>query len=111
MLNDPGQWLAFALSGWTTAWPTQLLAIIWILWVISWVVASFWSGQTKKHVMTWESLKYRFLILSGAILFLPLTGKVLGGKPLWQFGSAGIYVLACLVPAWSSFTRWARIAL
>jgi hypothetical protein len=59
MLNDPGQWFAFALSGWTTTWPTQLLAIIWILWVISWVVASFWSGQTKKHVMTWDSLKYR----------------------------------------------------
>ena len=28
MLNDPGQWFAFALSGWTTIWPTQLLAII-----------------------------------------------------------------------------------
>ena len=38
MLNDPGQWFAFALSGWTTIWPTQLLAIIWILWVISWVL-------------------------------------------------------------------------
>ena len=66
MLNDPGQWLAFVWSGWTTTWPTQLLAIIWILWVISWVVASFWSGQTKKHVMTSDSLKYRSPILVGA---------------------------------------------
>ena len=111
MLHDPGQWFAFALSGWTTTWPTQLLAIIWVLWVISWVVASFWSGQTKKHVMTWESLKYRFPILAGAILFLPLTGKILGEKPLWQFGNLGIYVLACLVLAGISFTWWARIHL
>ena len=111
MLNDPGQWLAFALSGWTTIWPTQLLAIIWILWVISWVLASFWSGQTRKHVMTWVSLKYRLPILAGAVLFLPLTGKVLGEKPLWQFGSVGIYVLACLVLAGISFTSWARIHL
>jgi hypothetical protein len=111
MLNDLGQWLAFALNGWTTIWPTQLLAIIWILWVISWVVASFWSGQTRKHVMTWVSLKYRFPILLGAILFLPWTGKVLGEKPLWQFGSLGIYLLACLVLAGISFTWWARIHL
>src|SRR4249920_1481823 len=111
MLNDPGQWFAFALSGWTTTWPTQLLAIIWILWVISWVVASFWSGQTKKHVMTADSLKYRLPILAGAVLFMPLAGKVLGEKPLWQFGSVGVYVLAALVLAGISFTWWARIHL
>jgi protein-S-isoprenylcysteine O-methyltransferase Ste14 len=111
MLNDPSQWLAFALSGWTTTWPTQLLAIIWILWVASWVVASFWSGQTKKHVMTWDSLKYRLPILAGAILFLPLTGKILGEKPLWQFGNVGIYVAAVLVVAGISFTWWGRIHL
>ena len=111
MLHDPGQWFAFNLSGWTTTWPTQLLAIIWILWVISWVLASVWSGQTKKHVMTSDSLKYRFPILAGAILFLPLTGKVLEEKPLWQFGELGIYVLAVLVIAGISFTWWARIHL
>src|SRR2546430_15033839 len=94
MLHDPGQWFAFAWSGWTATWPTQLLAIIWILWVISWGVASFWSGQTKKHVMTWESRKYRFPILVGALLFLPWTGRILGEKPLWQFVSLVIYVLA-----------------
>src|SRR5258707_4139245 len=109
MQHDPGQWLAFAWSGWHTTWPTQLLAIIWILWVISWVLASFWSGQTTKHVVTWESRKYRFPILAGAILFLPWTGRVLGEKPLWQFGSLGIYVLAGLVLAGISVTLWGRI--
>jgi len=111
MLNDPSQWLSFVLSGWTTTWPTQLLAIIWVLWVASWVVASFWSGQTKKHVITLDSLKYRLPILAGAILFLPLTGKVLGEKPLWQFGNLGVYVLAVLVVAGISFTWWGRIHL
>jgi protein-S-isoprenylcysteine O-methyltransferase Ste14 len=105
------QWFTFALSGWTTTWPTQLLAIIWILWVISWVVASFWSGQTKKNVMSSDSLKYRSLIYMGATLFLPLTGKLLGETPLWQFGNFGVYVLACLVLAGISFTWWGRIHL
>ena len=61
--------------------------------------------------MTADSLKYRLPILAGAILFMPLAGKVLGEKPLWQFGSAGVYVLACLVLAGISFTWWARIHL
>ncbi|WP_454624020.1 methyltransferase family protein [Bradyrhizobium cenepequi] len=111
MLQDLGQWFAFVLSGWTSTWPTQLLAIIWILWVISWVVASVWSGQTKKHVMTADSLKYRIPILLGAILFLPWTGRILGEKPLWQFSSFGIYVMAVLTLAGISFTWWARIHL
>ena len=37
--------------------------------------------------------------------------QVLGEKPLWQFGSVGVYVLACLVLAGISFTWWARIHL
>jgi len=69
MLNNPGQWFAFALGGWTTTWPTELLAIIWILWVASWVLASFWSGQTRKQVVTLDSFKYRLPILAGAIAY------------------------------------------
>jgi protein-S-isoprenylcysteine O-methyltransferase Ste14 len=111
MLYDPGQLLTFVWSGWTATWPTQLLAIIWITWIISWVVASFWSGQTKKYVMTRDSLRYRLPILLGALLFVPWTGKVLDEKPLWQFGNPGIYVLAGLTLAGICFTWWARIHL
>ena len=63
------------------------------------MLASFWSGRTKKHVMTWESRRYRFPILVGAILFTPWTGKVLGEEPLWRFDDLGIYVLAGLMLA------------
>ena len=65
----------------------------------------------KKHVMTWDSRRYRIPILLGAVLFTPWTGKVLGEKPLWQFGSPGIYVMAGLTLAGISFTWWARIHL
>ena len=46
------------LTGWIVDWPTRLLALIWLAWVISWVVASFWSGRTKTHVPTLSSLAY-----------------------------------------------------
>ncbi len=111
MLHDPRQWLAFVWSGWTATWPTQLLAVIWIAWVISWVLASFWSGRTKKHLMTWDSRRYRIPILAGAVLFTPWTSQVLGEKPLWQFGNFGVYVMAAVTLAGISFTWWARIHL
>ena len=58
-------------SGWIVTWPTRLLALIWLAWIVSWVVASFWSGRTKRHVRTWDSFVYRVPILLGAILFSP----------------------------------------
>ncbi len=111
MANDLGKLLSFALSGWTTAWPTQLLALIWLAWLASWVAASFWSGQTKKHVMTLDSARYRAPILIGAILFTPFTARVLGERPLWQFGNAGVYVLAAITIGGIAFTWWGRIHL
>src|SRR3979411_2833700 len=95
VLNDPGQVLNF----------------IWIAWIISWVAASFWSGRTRKYVMTRDSLRYRLPILVGAILFVPWTGMVLGEKPLWLFGNLGIYVLAGLTLAGISFAWGGRIPL
>ena len=103
--------LDFVWSGWTATWPTQLLAIIWIVWLISWVVASFWSGRTQKQVMTSDARTYRIPIFAGGILFTPWIAQLLGEKPLWQFGSLGIYVLAGLTLAGISFTWWARIHL
>lgn len=111
MPHDLNQLLAFALSGWTTTWPTQLLAIIWFCWVTSWVVASFWSARTEKHVRTWDSRAYRLPILLGAILLSPWTAQVLGEQPLYHVGNIGIYILALATIAGVSFTWWGRIHL
>src|ERR1700676_4662141 len=66
MWHDPGQFLAFVWSGWTTTWPTELLGLIWIAWLISWVVASFWSGRTEKHAMSWKREPTAFLFSQAA---------------------------------------------
>jgi protein-S-isoprenylcysteine O-methyltransferase Ste14 len=97
--------------GWIVTWPTQLLALIWLAWVITWVVASFWSGRTKTHVQTLDSLVYRLPILLGAILLSPWTTAALGESRLYDLGNAGTYVLAAVVLLGVSFTWWARIHL
>lgn len=99
------------LTGWIVDWPTRLLALIWLAWVISWVVASFWSGQTKTRVPALSSLAYRIPILLGAILFMPWTGRALGETALYHVGDLGTYAFAVVVVLGISFTWWARIHL
>ena len=111
MSLDFSKLISLVWGGWTTTWPTQLLTLIWIVWTASWVVASFWQGRTKKQVMTLESNRYRVPIVVGAILFTPWAAELLGEKPLWVFGNAGVYALALVTLAGISFTWWARIHL
>ena len=111
MPHDPSQFLAYVFSGWTTTWPTQLLALIWLAWLASWVVASFWSGQTKKQVMTLDSSRYRIPILVGGLLFTPGAARLFGQEPLWQLGNLGVYLVALVTIGGISFTWWARIHL
>ena len=80
---------AFVWSGWTATWPTQLLALIWAAWLISWLVGSFFSARTEKHVRTWDSRAYRIPILIGAMIATGIavgTATALLGTALIAFG-------------------------
>ncbi len=107
-LGDIGNAL---FGGWIATWPTKLLSLIWLAWVVSWVVASVWSGRTKTHVRTMDSWVYRLPILVGAILLMPFTARVVGAEQLYNPGTVGTYGLAVVTLLGISFTWWARIHL
>jgi protein-S-isoprenylcysteine O-methyltransferase Ste14 len=111
MSGDFSHIIAFAFSGWTTTWPTSLLAIIWLIWLASWVGASFWSGQTRKHVTVVKTSRYHLLIVLGGILFTPWTSRVLGEAPIWTPGATAFYLLTLVTLGGIAFTWWARIHL
>ena len=111
MLSYAGEIREAVLSGWIATWPTRLLALIWLAWVTSWIIASFWSGRTKTHVPTWNSWIYRLPILLGAILLSPWASGAFWEKPLYNPGNIGTYMLAVVVLLGISFTWWARIHL
>jgi protein-S-isoprenylcysteine O-methyltransferase Ste14 len=111
MLSGLGDIGRAIFSGWIVTWPTKLVALIWLAWVVSWVVASFWSGRTKTHVRTRDSWVYRGPILLGAILLMPTTARILGATPLYDVGTLGTCALALVAVFGISFTWWARIHL
>ena len=111
MSFDFSKLLSVAWGGWTTTWPTELLALLWLAFLASWVGASFWQGQTKKQVMTLESQRYRLPILVGGILYTPFVAEILGLKPLWVLGNTGIAIAAILSAAGIAFAWWGRLHL
>ena len=89
----------------------QVLEIIWIVWLMSWVAASFWSDRAQKRAATLDTWIYRAAMIAGGILLVPWTGQLLEEKPIWEVSYAGVYVLAAVMLAGLSLTWWARIYL
>ena len=89
----------------------QVLEIIWIVWLMSWVGASFWSDRAQKRATTMETWTYGAAMIAGGILLVPWIGQLLEKKPIWEVGHAGVYVLAAVMLTGLSLTWWARIYL
>ncbi len=94
-----------------TIQPSLVLETIWIAWLISWVAASFWSNRARTRAATLESWRYRAAMIAGGILLVPVTGPLLGEKPIWEINRAGMYALAAVMLAGLALTWWARIYL
>ncbi len=91
--------------------PSEVFAVIWIGWVVSWLVAAFWSARTEKRAAGWDVWISRGLTLAGAVLLLHATRRMLSETRLWHVGYAGAFALAGATLAGLLFAWWARIHL
>lgn len=91
--------------------PNQIIDLIWIVWLASWVAASFWSGRTQRRVGNLETWTYRAAMIAGGILLFPGTERALEETPLWHLGVRGGYAFAGVMLAGLAFSWWARFHL
>jgi protein-S-isoprenylcysteine O-methyltransferase Ste14 len=91
--------------------PAEVLEFIWVVWLISWVAASFWSGRTQRRVGTLETWTYRAAMIAGGILLVPWTAQLLDERQLWEVGYGGAAALAVVMVAGLAFAWWGRIRL
>jgi protein-S-isoprenylcysteine O-methyltransferase Ste14 len=91
--------------------PSETLELIWIIWLVSWLAASFWTGRTQRRIGNLEAWTYRAVIIVGAILLVPWSKWLRTEKPLWHVGHDASVALVVVMVAGLSFTWWARIHL
>lgn len=93
--------------------PIRAIYVLWLVWIVSWLVAAFWSAPTEKRPNdAWARRLVRLVPLAGGVLLLGTFARHhLPVLPLWRVGPAAGWVLASLAAAGVALTWWARIHL
>lgn len=93
--------------------PELTLYELWGAWLVSWLVAMFWSNRTEKRAGIGAELSFRVLLWASVVLLFtsPLNGHAFAQMRLWRLGAALDWILVALAGAGLLFTWWARIHL
>jgi protein-S-isoprenylcysteine O-methyltransferase Ste14 len=91
--------------------PGIVLVALWVLWVISWLIAARWANHTESQPSAESALPYRAALMTGTVLeFVPAHGYE-GPLRLWHIGRDGAWLCVAVIAIGLGFTWWARIHL
>src|SRR5690349_20802840 len=91
--------------------PGIVILYIWIGWVISWVVAAWWSDNTESRPSSRQELGYRVVNTIGALIMLVPAHGYEGAMRLWHVSWIGGWLCAAAVALGVVVAWWARIYL
>ncbi len=93
--------------------PLVTIYLLWLVWIMSWILAAMWVNPTIKRAGLTRELLYRALVLAGYLfLFGLISTRYDMIYRFWrtQTGALG-WVMVALVAIGFSFCWWARIHL
>ncbi|WFP60086.1 isoprenylcysteine carboxylmethyltransferase family protein [Mesorhizobium sp. WSM4904] len=91
--------------------PGPAIAALWLAWIVSWALASFWADPAQKRAGFRAEAQYRVLWLAGTILlFVPAHGYA-GRLRLWTPTLAEAWICVALIAIGIAFAWWARLHL
>ena len=88
-----------------SAWPA--MGLLWVAWVVSWFVASFWTNRTASRPGMGREWGYRLVTAAGVIALL-MSGRHLGRPSVPAFV---IWALVFAEFCGFAFAWWARLHL
>ena len=92
--------------------PEELVRIIWLAWLVSWIAAAGWSSRTQRRPGVGQETLYRLLTLVGASLLFWLKSPWTSlDRMVWQPGRESDWFLVAPLVFGLAFTCWARIVL
>src|SRR5262245_20880945 len=92
--------------------PSEAAAVLWVVWIVSWLIASVWSSRTVKRAPILAQLPDRLVTLLGGVLLFarPHGGRATERGP-WHLAATGNWILMLLVASGFVFAWWARLHL
>ncbi|HZH40909.1 MAG TPA: isoprenylcysteine carboxylmethyltransferase family protein [Gemmatimonadales bacterium] len=87
--------------------PIQAMMWLWVLWLVSWWGAAFWSDRAVKGPGAGPQVAYNLLTVAGGVLLFAVDSRdtILRLPPAARWGTLGLAVAGFL------FAWWARITL
>jgi protein-S-isoprenylcysteine O-methyltransferase Ste14 len=93
------------------AWtPFSAILAIWGAWMLSWLVAAVWTGQTAARPVVGSQVLYRLTVLGGAILLFDRF-DLDGASRLWRSPSPLGWAMVALTAGGFICCWWARLYL
>lgn len=91
--------------------PGTAIALLWLIWVVSWFLAAFWSDPAQKRAGIQAEFRYRALWMIGAVLlFIPAHGYA-GRLRFWFPTLAEAWICVGIIAVGLLFACWARLHL
>ncbi|HTT82141.1 MAG TPA: isoprenylcysteine carboxylmethyltransferase family protein [Rhizomicrobium sp.] len=92
--------------------PQLAVYYLWVVWVVSWVAAAFWSDRTAQRPKFGSELPYRVVTLVGALFLFGVFNRSYHALlPLWSLNAAENWALFGICFGGFGFCWWARLHL
>lgn len=91
--------------------PGLAIAVAWIVWVISWLVAAAWTRATVSRPGYAREFPNRLITLLGGFLLFVSLGSVRTYFPRWYPSETFAWAMFACVIAGMAFAWWARLHL
>jgi protein-S-isoprenylcysteine O-methyltransferase Ste14 len=91
--------------------PGPVILGLWFAWLISWLLAAFWSDRTQAHPPIAEMIRYRVPMLAGTVLMFVPAHNVEGPLRLWHVGWLPAWTCVAVVAVGIAIAWWARLYL
>jgi protein-S-isoprenylcysteine O-methyltransferase Ste14 len=91
--------------------PGFVIIALWALFWISWIAAALWSNPVEKRVGIKQELRYRIILIVGALVLLPRARGYHGPLRLWPVTLDEAWIWTALIACGFAFSWWARLHL
>ncbi len=97
--------------------PSIATAALWVAWIGSWLLASFWTRRTQARPPLGETLLYLLPTIAGGMLLFGGANATMAAPEsaivvrLWRLAHWAGWAMTAVAAAGFAFTWWARVTL